>query len=176
MTPRWLQMLFIDFLIQFLSNTVSPVRWGQRPKAFHIFSGKGSCQELKTFQDNLVLYRYDAHHFPLFVFSVTGNLARTPLPSSGILWNVFILAYQHIRYAADIQLVFLATSSQKVITMWTCSYFKGKCKPTALLHSSLRWGPFFRCWDCSWLFFASCWKWNSKSCTAYSSVCATCPP
>lgn len=137
-TLRWQQMLFLDFLIQRLSNTVLTLQLGQKPRAFHRISGKGNCQEHKTFQANLVIHRYKAHHFPLSVFSITGNLARTQLPSSGILWNVFILAYQHIRYAADTQLVFLATSSQKVTTMSTCSYFKGKSGPTALLLSFVK--------------------------------------
>lgn len=132
-TLRLQQMLFIDFLVQHLQNTILTLQWSQKQRSFHRISGEGHCQEHKTFQANLVIYRYKAHHFPLSVFSITGNLARTQLPSSGILWNVFILAYQHIRYAADIQLVFLATSSQKVITMSTCSYFKGKSRPTALL-------------------------------------------
>lgn len=132
-TLRWQWMLVLDFLTQCLSNTVLTLLWGQQPRAFHRTSGRGNCQEQKTFQANLVIHK--AHHFPLSVFSFTGNLARTQLPSSGILWNVFTLAYQLIRYAADIQLVFLATSSQKVITMSTCSYFKGKHRFTAFLLS-----------------------------------------
>lgn len=132
-TLRWQQMLFIDLLIQHHSNTVLTLQWGQKPRTFHRISEKGNCQEHKTFQTDLVIQRYKAHHFPFSVFSSTGNSARTPLPSSGTLWNVFILAYRHIRYAADIQLVFLATSSQKVTTTSTCSYFKGKSRPTACL-------------------------------------------
>lgn len=102
---------------------------GSEPRNFNRITGKGNFQEHKAFQANLVVQRYKAHNFPLSAFSITGNSAKTQLPSSGTLWNVFILAYQPIRYAADIQLVFSATSSLRAITMSTCSCFKGKSRP-----------------------------------------------